>query len=727
MNLTREHRVRGDPRAVGAVGCAPVACSQQFLSGAQERRLERRCRLRCVRPWQPGRDVRPLPPEPGEECLTTRSARNNLEVAPGPDARLASLTERYARNMAALYRSHPDLAAQIDALPFAELPALEPTRDGNFTVRITADDGKPVYVHSRYEPLAEARKFIEGQRHRGQHLDGRELSARDDASFFVAGLGLGYHVLELDRQCERPRLIVAEDDLRLIKAAFCVTDAAELLRDGRLILLTKSDKAAFHEALRPVNADVLLGLQFVPLPHTARYHAPFHAEAHKLLLDFVSFARLQIVTLLRNARITCKNISFNLGAYLAQPGVEVLAGRAAGYPAIIVAAGPSLARNIDQLGALRERAVVIAVQTVFKTLLARGLPPHFVTSLDFHELSAQFFRGIEDVGPCLLVAEPKATWHVLDAYHGRIHVLHNDWYDDLLREAAPRRGALKAGSTVAHLAFYLAEHLGCDPIILIGQDLSFSEGLYYPPGMPIEQIWQPELNRFCTVEMKQWERIVRARPTLRKVPDIHGRDTYTDEQMFTYAEQFQSDFARARARVIHATEGGMRLLGTDVMTLREAGERFCTRPLPTDLLNVGTAPAPVQLKERARQAIAQRLDDLRRLKEIAVEMRGLLERLTRLLDQPAEFNRVVARVDDLRTAIRQYDRTYRIVTRVSQLAELRRYSADRRLGAPEQETAATAQRRLRRDQEFVVAFIDGCEYLEGMLPQALARLEGEAA
>ena len=468
---------------------------------------------------------------------------------------------------------------------------------------------------------------------------------------------------------------------------------------------------------------MLLGLQFVALPHAARYHTAFQVEVRKLLMDFIAFARLQMVTLLKNARITCKNIAFNLSAYLRRPGVEVLAGRGKGYPAILVAAGPSLARNIDQLAELRGRAVIIAVQTVFKTLLARDLPPHFVTSLDFHELSAQFFRGIEDVRETILVAEPKATWHVLDAFDGRAHVLHNDWYDDLMRAAAPPRGRLRAGSTVAHLSLYLAEHLGCDPIILIGQDLSFSEGLYYPAGMPIEQIWRPELNRFCTVEMKQWERVARMRPTLRVVKDVHGRDTYTDEQMFSYAEQFQSDFAASPARIVHATEGGRRLQGAEVMTLREAAERYCTRPLPAGLFAAGGEPAPAMLRDQALKSLGARLDEIAKLKEIAVEMRGLLEKLTGLLDRPAEFNRVVVRVDDLRTAIRQYDRTYKMVVSVSQLAELRRYSADRRIGEHERETAEIAKRRLRRDSEFVTEFIDGCEYLEGVLPQARARLE----
>ncbi|MGD8452986.1 MAG: DUF115 domain-containing protein [Phycisphaerae bacterium] len=637
---------------------------------------------------------------------------------------LPSLTQRYARNLAALYRSHPALAPQIDALPFSACVPLEPTRDGHYTVRLIADDGKPVYAHSRYRPVEEASRFVEAQRR--APAEGTTEDDPGSRTYFIAGLGLGYHLEEFERQGQ-PRLIVAEDDLALIKAALCVADLSKPLADGRLMLLTSVDKGLFHATLRPVNADVLLGLRFVTPPQATRYHLAFQAEARRLLMDFLAFARLQMVTLLRNARITCRNIAYNLGAYLARPGVEVLAGRGAGYPAILVAAGPSLARNVEQLGALRERAVIVAVQTVYKALLARGIRPHFVTSLDFHEMSAQFFRGAGDPGDCMLVAEPKATWHVLDAFPGRTHVLSNEWYADALRERAPHRAGLRAGSTVAHLAFYLAEHLGCDPIILVGQDLSFTEGLYYPAGMPIEQVWAPEMGRFDTIEMKQWERIVRMRASLRLVKDIHGRDVYTDDQMFTYAEQFQSDFAGSRARIIHASEGGMRLAGTEVMTLREAAERYCTRPLPAELFAAGGEPAPVTPREQAAAALAERAAEVAKLKKIAVEMRGLLEKLVGLLDRPDEFNRVVVRVDDLRMEIQQYDRTYKMVVGVSQAAELRRYSADRRIGEKERETPETARRRLLRDREFVEAFIDGCTYLADLLPEALARLERKPA
>jgi hypothetical protein len=286
---------------------------------------------------------------------------------------------------------------------------------------------------------------------------------------------------------------------------------------------------------------------------------------------------------------------------------------------------------------------------------------------------------------------------------------------------------MKAGSTVAHLSFYLAQHLGCDPIILIGQDLSFSDGLYYPPGMQIERIWHPEMSRFQTIEMKQWERIARARHILKRVRDVHGRELYTDEQLHTYAEQFQSDFLASPQKIVNASEGGMALQGRVNMPLREAAEQFCLRELPDDLLSAGGESEPIERLTRAAAALAARRDEIKTLRGLAIEMRELLDRLVELIDDSTAFNRVVARVDEVRIAIAQLDQTYQLVSAVSQFGELRRYSADRSLGDHEIETRETARRRLKRDREFVREFIDGCEFLLDLLPGAIERVEAAAS
>jgi hypothetical protein len=89
---------------------------------------------------------------------------------------------------------------------------------------------------------------------------------------------------------------------------------------------------------------------------------------------------------------------------------------------VIVSAGPSLERNLHLLAepGVRERVVIVAAQTMLKPLLRKGIKPHFVCALDYHELSKRFYEGLtaEDVEGVTLVVEPKANPAILDSFPG---------------------------------------------------------------------------------------------------------------------------------------------------------------------------------------------------------------------------------------------------------------------------------------------------------------------
>ena len=145
-----------------------------------------------------------------------------------------------------------------------------------------------------------------------------------------------------------------------------------------------------------------------------------------------------------------------------------------------------------------------------------------------------------------------------------------------VREMRSEKAKLPSGATVAHLAYYLAEHLRCDPIIFVGQDLGFSDGLCYAPGTSYEDVWRPELSRFCTVEMKQWEQIVRDRFILRQNPDHQGRaDVHRRTAVHAICSNLSAISPKASTRIIDATEGGVAEARRDQMKLAEAIEQFC--------------------------------------------------------------------------------------------------------------------------------------------------------
>ncbi|MHC4063009.1 MAG: motility associated factor glycosyltransferase family protein [Planctomycetota bacterium] len=441
--------------------------------------------------------------------------------------------------------------------------------------------------------------------------------------------------------------------------------------------------------------------------------------------DYAAYSRTTMVTLVHNAQITCRNIAYNLPTYLSTPPIDILKERFAGNPAIVVSAGPSLRKNIDLLHRAKGKAVLCAVQTMFAPLLRRGIVPDSVTSLDFHEMSRRYFQGIEDFRGVHLVAEPKSTWHVIDLYDGPISLLEGHFAHLLVGSSLAGRGSLPPGATVAHLSFYLAQYMGCDPIIFVGQDLAFTGHVFYVPGVEVHRSWTGEINRFNTMETKEWERIVRNRRILRKIEDIEGKTIYTDELLFTYLEQFEKDIAACSARVIDATEGGARIRGTEVMSLHEALERYCAQDIPAErfeYLETTRWYDPARLPA-ARAEIVLRLDEVRAVEGICQELIEVLGELQGLTEDPARFNRRLVRVDELRAQVQQQDRAYRIINSASQRAELRRFAADRKLELDEASGGKRAAKQLKRDLDFVAETKEGAADVIGILTETLARLD----
>jgi hypothetical protein len=227
------------------------------------------------------------------------------------------------------------------------------------------------------------------------------------------------------------------------------------------------------------------------------------------------------------------------------------------------------------------------------------------------------------------------------------------------------------------------------------------------------------------MEMKEWERIVRNRPILRKVEDIHGRTIFTDEQMFTYLQQFERDFAQTSATVIDATEGGARKQNTRVMSLVEALEKYATRTIPPENFELHEQVDWFDSKPLAELAeqIQSRLDEIAEFKQLCDKTRGLVIKLQELLDNPIEFNKVVMKVDEIRSIVNTHSRSLQMVCAVSALAEMRRFMHDRKLDAKHDVGTQRAKHQLTRDAEYMEALIKGCDELTDLLKEAQERIE----
>jgi hypothetical protein len=259
--------------------------------------------------------------------------------------------------MVALWRTDPRLAMAIDALPPEGVAGVEGTKDGHFTVRVSAkgssegpagmgrEVGAGVYLHSRYRPVQEAESWAEAQKCEGRY------------AVVVCGFGLGYHVKALfERLPEDALLVVAEPNLGVIKAALGVVELAELLGSGRVMIFTTLDRGNLVDRLEPRSVLFTAGAGTLLASHPAsvQVEGGFHRAFQKLFTEFVAFTRTGFLTLMLNNVTTCRNIANNLGRYATTPPLDLLRDAYKGRPAVLVAAGPSLAKNMHLLKELVE-------------------------------------------------------------------------------------------------------------------------------------------------------------------------------------------------------------------------------------------------------------------------------------------------------------------------------------------------------------------------------------
>lgn len=604
----------------------------------------------------------------------------------------ASILER---NLAALQHSSAEAVAK--------LRRARPRTDLEFH---TTDEGVPSatlgtgasarLLASKRRPLDEAHRLID------------PIDLAQAAVYVIAGFGLGYHAAELARKVARAGVVVIfEPDIALLRAALERIDHSAWIASCNVCILTEAENAtAMSEVLRGVEGFVGMGVRLVEHPASTQRLAEQTGTFYQRFTSVVEAVKLTVVTTLVQVRVTMRNLFQNLDTYARMPGVGDLAGLCTGKPAIVVSAGPSLKRNIDLLldPSVRERFVIVAVQTVLKPLLAKGIKPHFVTALDYSEISRRFYEGLtaSDVEGITLVVEPKVNPAVLDAWPkgGRVRCIGDRTLDLLLgrdlKDRERRHEYVRPGATVAHLAYSLARHLGCDPVVLIGQDLGFTDGQYYAAGAAIHNVWAGELNEFNTLEMLEFQRIARMGAHLRTAQDILGRPIHTDEQMLTYLRQFEQEFKLDAQRglcTIDATEGGVRKEHTDIAAL-------------ADVIRRHEHAAPHGLDARAQKASGSALStstvedrliaaqrQIARISEICRTVSTMLAELIEHHQDQQRVDHLIKKIDERTREVMALDPAFTLVQLLGQSMVFNRVKADRLIGIDNTLSPLERQRR----------------------------------
>ena len=337
----------------------------------------------------------------------------------------------------------------------------------------------------------------------------------------------------------------------------------ELGKARRLPLLARPSRSELNTYLHMWGQHIAAAYVMYDAKDRWAQDPEFYADLKRNISDILSSIASTLrsaVVLAERTRISCYQ---NLPKVIYHPSIDLFKGMYNKRPVVVVSAGPSLEKNIDVLETMQENVIIVAVGTVYRALLQRGMRPDFFCTLDFHPLSAGYIKGLPPEANATLVALPGAATAAVDAWPGRVVFTGDSTLTAVLSRLRVNRSSLEGGGTVAHLAFSFARWLGADPVIFVGQDLSFKEDQTHFENVGLvggkdylEKLRLPEGAERIGPNLYEY-RGSRVAPGLREAIDIDGNTVYTDMHMASYAVQFEEMFNRCDVRVINATEGGI--------------------------------------------------------------------------------------------------------------------------------------------------------------------------
>ncbi|EJE1348707.1 motility associated factor glycosyltransferase family protein [Campylobacter jejuni] len=447
---------------------------------------------------------------------------------------------------------------------------------------------------------------------------------------FICIYGIGNALLIKNLSKHYKHLFVFESEIELFILALSVLDLSEELCSGKIYLVDIEEERVDIQLLILFDMkDMFEYLSLYEMFVNNVYYKKFYEDIwHKA--DELCEKNIKVV--IRNLGSN-SDLSFECYSHLLQnipsmlesiPFQRILNERKNKFEnAIVVSAGPSLAKQLPLLKAYQDKAVIFCADGALSMLEKEGIVPDYVTNLDFTDLAMKFFQNKEN----------KTSLNVLScATHlSLVHFLDNKSVvlrDDPLYQRFNLNdfGYIDTGTHVSHFSYTLALALGFKNIIMIGQDLAFDEeGNSHSKGFDFGEKFSGEENI-----------------DKLKVPAYGGKgEVLTHITWNDYRIKLEYLFAcnSKEAKFYNATEGGARINFTEELSFKECCEKLLTKEKPKfELPKSLTKNRSDKLLAKFKEKIQKDQENAKRFLDDALALKQILENiLSKDFILPLEF------------------------------------------------------------------------------------------
>ena len=542
----------------------------------------------------------------------------------------------YNRNISLLKSRYSDFtAAVIKKYPASSLLSVSEASDGQLTARIDN-----IWIHSSRAPGKEAQKLAE-----------RSLKYRKGVCI-VFGFGLGFHIEELHKSYPELQIIVAEHEPALFLEALYYRDFSTLFRSERIGFLFDIESGTIASVLSEFRNEKIQVLKLRPLCERS---PDYYNELEEKINSFLRKKETNMNTLRRFGKTWVKNLFRNIEIFFRASDAGIVYNRFNDFPALVIAAGPSLDMIIPYLPGLRKRCVIICVDTALSAVTEAGILPDFIVVVDPQYLNTRHLDilpglGSGETGP-FLVSESSTHPSVFKKCALPVLFFKSIFpLGKIIEATAGIVSEIGAGGSVATTAWDLGRKLGCSKVFTVGLDLGFPLNNTHCRTSLSSLYTELKSERLLPSESISFGSLHNADP--RPEENNAGSRTLTDSRLIIYKWWFEGQLQAdpSRNKYYNMSEFGVRIEGmqyADAETVLQMPE--CRDRIDAAVSEIRNIKKATRKKNRINMIIEELVDECRRLESVCSGALKVLEQSRKFAPGSAEYT---AKMNELS----EYDR-----------------------------------------------------------------------
>ena len=471
--------------------------------------------------------------------------------------------EIYDKNMEALRKKFPAWAAKVASVKRKKRNfdvLVEKSYFGDMILKVN-DNGKLLYLNGKYAPDLVGENWLEKNR------------LQEYAPIVIIGISNAVHIKKIMEAAPKTcNILIYEPSFELFRREMEEVDLTFLFEKDipvGIIVDELNDTEIQQYFDLFISYDNMVFLKTYLSGNYKKLFSDNVQEFVKKLRKHVFAIEVSWNTQVRYTDITATNLFTNLPYLCEGYAVQELQNLLPkDFPVIVVSAGPSLNKNIQDLKLAKGKACIIATDTAMKPLLNAGIIPDLFVIVDGLKPGKLFEH--KDISKTAMVTMTQVAVEPMKLHKGKkfFYYSGSKLEDELLLELSRTKNKdctllnIPTGGSVANTAYSLGINMGSEIIILIGQDLALTGNKTHADGTFQDKMEEIDMDD----------------PDYFEVDAVGGGKVLTRSDFKFYLDWFEDRIKEWKnITTIDATEGGALIHGTKVMTLKNAIKKYCKK------------------------------------------------------------------------------------------------------------------------------------------------------